>query len=132
MDVENGPALRRAGLDWPEAVTRFWDQTELDDAKPALDLKTELEERVGSIKVKLEGVWIKSVSTVVGDAEAHVSAEETLGRDWSKTVSQGMTDVWDREKWSKMDGRHLGGVTVGSSLENAFKVERLDDLLCRL
>ena len=53
VDVEKGPALRRAGLDWLEVVARFWDQTELDDAKPALDLKTELEECIGSIKVRL-------------------------------------------------------------------------------
>ena len=54
VDVEKGPALRRTGLERLGVVTRFWDQTELDDVKPAL--KTELEERVGSIKDKLEGV----------------------------------------------------------------------------
>jgi len=70
---------------------------------------------------------------VVGDAEAHVSAEETLGRDRSKIESQGVTDVWDREKWSRTDGRHFEGVTLWSSLWSfAFNVERLDDLLCRL
>ena len=56
MDVEKGPALRGPGLDGLGVATRFWDQRELDDAKPALDLKTELEERVGSINVTLEGV----------------------------------------------------------------------------
>jgi hypothetical protein len=125
-------------------ISRFCDQTELEDSIPDPDLKTlpcdRLRERMESMKFIFGGVMGSSQSVVVAVMVlAYVSAEDTLGREGVYAVSEGVTedcDVADAEKWPKTLGRHLDELPAwGASVEMVLlparlRVDRLDDLLC--